>query len=298
MFIERLLNAIEAKDQQHAIKLRDYLSGFGAEYFLLADAFYENYERYLLSIGCTLDYGVDCYLRMLENMADERLQFIRNETYSNSSFAEVDAKIYANPEIMLYHMHGLVLAQFLWFDQYERVKFFIDNLQKYFKNGQAYLEIGGGHGLYVFEAMKLLPTTVSFDLVDISESSLELAKGILNTDKVSFFLKDIFDFTNDIRYDFITIGEVLEHVEDPLALLKKIGIHLNANGVCYLTTPVNAPMIDHIYLFSDEQQIRDLIAEAGFEIIEERIVISEKKTPEKAKRQKIPIMYAGFIKKM
>lgn len=51
-------------------------------------------------------------------MLEERLAFIRKGTYSNTSFEEVEKNVYATPEVMSYHMHGLVLAQFLWFDQY------------------------------------------------------------------------------------------------------------------------------------------------------------------------------------
>ena len=234
---------------------------------------------------------------MIEAMLEERLAFIRKGTYSNTSFEEVEENVYATPEVMSYHMHGLVLAQFLWFDQYERIRFFVDHIPKYFNSGKNYLEIGGGHGLYIYKALQLLPTNTTFDLVDISESSLKIAKGILDTDKVNYYLKNIFDFSNDDVYDFITIGEVLEHVENPKELLMKIGSHLSEDGVCYLTTPVNAPMIDHIYVFNEEQEIRDLLNDAGFEIIEEKIVISEKITAKKAIKYKVPIMYAAFIKK-
>ena len=197
---------------------------------------------------------------------------------------------------MTYHMHGLVLAQFLWFDQYERIRFFIQNLKKYFPSQNKYLEIGGGHGLYIFEALNHLPEIKQFDLVDISQSSLDLAKGIIDTSRINYHLKNIFDFSDAEKYDFITIGEVLEHVEDPLSLLKKIARLLSENGVCYITTPINAPMIDHIYLFHNATEIRDLFDLAGFKIIEERIVISEKMTEKEAAKYKVPVMYAAFIK--
>ncbi len=296
-YINLLLDKIEAKNAKHATKLRVNLRDFGDDYFQLGNSFYKKYENYLHSVNLDLDYGVDCYLKMLEDMLEQRMMFTRDGSYSNTSFAEVEKQIYSNPEIMQYHMHGLVLAQFLWFEQYERIKFFVENLEKYFNKAQKYLEIGGGHGLYINEAMKLLPETTQFDLVDISNSSLTLAKGILNTDRINYFLKNIFDFTNDVVYDFVTMGEVLEHVEDPLSLLEKIANHLSSTGVCFLTTPINAPMIDHIYLFNEEEEIRELFAKSGFEILEEKIVISEKVTPEIADRFKLPVMYAAFIKK-
>ena len=296
-YIEYLLSRIEGKNPSHFIKLKENLKDLGDDYFNLANPFYEKYDKYLKANQLTLDYGIDFYLKMIEAMLEERLAFIRKGTYSNTSFEEVEKNVYATPEVMSYHMHGLVLAQFLWFDQYERIKFFVDHITKYFNSGKNYLEIGGGHGLYIYKALQLLPTNTIFDLVDISESSLKIAKGILDTDKVNYYLKNIFDFSNDDVYDFITIGEVLEHVENPKELLMKIGSHLSEDGVCYVTTPVNAPMIDHIYLFNDVQEIRDLLYDAGFEILEEKIVISEKITAKKAIKFKVPIMYAAFIKK-
>lgn len=296
-YIEYLLSRIEDKNPAHFVKLKENLKDLGDDYFNLANPFYEKYEKYLKANQLTLDYGIDFYLKMIEAMLEERLAFIRNGTYSNTSFEEVEKNVYATPEVMSYHMHGLVLAQFLWFDQYERIRFFVDHIPKYFNSGKNYLEIGGGHGLYIYKALQLLPTNTTFDLVDISESSLKIAKGILDTDKVNYYLKNIFDFSNNDVFDFITIGEVLEHVENPKELLMKIGSHLSEDGVCYLTTPVNAPMIDHIYVFNEEQEIRDLLNDAGFEIIEEKIVISEKITAKKAIKYKVPIMYAAFIKK-
>lgn len=294
--IDIILQKIAAKNPEHAAKLTSHINGLGDDYRDLANAFFDKYTSYLESNAMHLDFGIQCYLHMIADMLEERFQFMMSGNYSNTSFDEVEKRIYGNPEIMTYHMHGLVLAQFLWFDQYERIRFFIDHLKPYFPSRNKYLEIGGGHGLYIFEALHLLPETKQFDLVDISQSSLDLAKGIINSDRINYYLKNIFDFEDDQKYDFITMGEVLEHVENPLGLLKKIATLLSENGVCYITTPINAPMIDHIYLFRDAKEIRDMFDLAGFEIIKEKIVISEKMTEKEAAKYKVPVMYAAFIK--
>lgn len=294
--IDVILSKIEAKNIKHAIKLRSNLKSMESEYFQLGNTFFKKYERYLKTENLKIDYAIDCYLKMIKDMFKERIKFIQKGRYSNSSFTDVEKNIYSNQEIISYHMHGLVLAQFLWFDQYERLKFFCDNLVKYFNNGKRYLEIGGGHGLYLSKAMNILSKNIQLDLVDISSESLNIAKGILSTDRINYFLKNIFDFNSRDIYDFITIGEVLEHLEYPLRLLIKIKKHLSKNGVCYVTTPINAPMIDHIYLFNNEYEIRELFNKAGFEVIEEKIVISEKISREKALKFKVPVMYAAFIK--
>ncbi len=294
--LDRILQKIKEKNPEHAHKLTSHLNRLGGDYQNLANVFFDKYIVYLKKNNSNLDFGIQCYLHMIDDMLEERFQFMMSGNYSNSSFDAVEKRIYGNPEIMTYHMHGLVLAQFLWFDQYERILFFIQNLKKYFSSQNKYLEIGGGHGLYIFEALLLLPETKQFDLVDISQSSLDLAKGIIDSEQINYYLKNIFDFSGDEKYDFITMGEVLEHVENPLELLKKIANLLTKNGVCYITTPINAPMIDHIYLFSDASEIRTLFDEAGFEIIEEKIVISEKMTEKEAAKYKVPVMYAAFIK--
>lgn len=241
-----VLNKIKEKNPKHASKLEANLSHLDNVYAQSASDFFNQYQRYLSGIGLNLDYGIDCYLHMIEDMLQERLKFIREGKYSNSSFEDVEKRIYGNSQIMTYHMHGLVLAQFLWFDQYERISFFKAHLRDYFNASHSYLEIGGGHGLYAFEAFKLVSHCKKYDLVDVSQSSLDLAKGILNNSAINLFHQNIFDFSNCDKYDFVTMGEVLEHLESPLKMLEKIGEMLSERGVCYITTPMNAPMIDHI----------------------------------------------------
>ncbi len=296
-YLDIIINKIQVKNPEHAAKVSKHLSEFGDEVILKAEFFYQKYSDYLVKENKTLDFGVECYLKMMDAMVKERMKFIRTKKYSSSSFDEVEQRVYANPDVMTYHMHGLVLAQFLWVDQVHRFKFFSQNITKYAQQAKNYLEIGGGHGLYLNEAIASLPQIQQFDLVDISASSLALAKGIIANNNINYYHKNIFDFTEkDSSYDFITIGEVIEHLEDPLAILKKIAKLLSKQGICYITAPINAPMIDHIYLFSNETEIRELFAMAGLEIIEEKIAITDNHTADYAQKYKIPIMYAAFVK--
>jgi len=295
--LDALIAKIRAKNPSHADKIEPITQALGTGFHKSANAFFEKYHSYLKRNNLSLDFSVDCYLHMIEDMLEERFNFIRTGNYSNTSFDDVEQRVYGNSEIMKYHMHGLVLAQYLWFDQYERIFFFTENIERFIQNRNNYLEIGGGHGLYTLEALNIIPDIKQFDLVDISQSSLDLAKGIIDDPRINFYLKNIFDFTEEEKYDFITMGEVLEHVEQPLELLKKAGDLLREDGSFYLTTPINAPMIDHIYLFNNEEEIRTMIDQAGFKIELEKIVISEKVSAEKAAKNKAPLMYAAFLKK-
>jgi len=87
----------------------------------------------------------------------------------------------------------------------------------------------------------------------------------------------IFDYVPSRRYDFITIGEVLEHLEDPRAMLRRILELLAPDGRVFITTPANAPMIDHIYLFNNAGEIREMLRTCGFAIEVEASMFAEDK---------------------
>lgn len=294
-YLEEILVKIDSRNPAHALKLKANTEYLDVDYSARANDFYAQYERFLRLNGHDLDYGVDCYLSLLGDMAAERMHFIRSGRYSSTTFNEVEACYFDKPEVMCYHMHGLAVAQFLWFDQYERFVFFANQLQNHRDKVHSYLEIGGGHGLYCYEALKILDSSATFELIDTSACSIELSRGIINSERVNFLQKNVLEYASDSTFDFITMGEVLEHVEDPLSLLKKLRKLLGKSGFAFITTPVNAPMIDHIYLFNNVQEIRDIIQDARLGIVKEKIVITEQVSQRYAEKFKIPVMFAAII---
>ena len=241
-----------------------------------------------------LDFLLGCYKLMLKDMYYYRQRFLKEGKYANNFLSDVEKRVYSNNTIMEYHMHGLLLAQFLWPDQYYRLQFFKSYLNKLEKT-RKYLEIGAGHGLYVKEVLQKLPSIIQADIIDISETSLTLSKALVNNKTVNFHKKNIFETDSSELYDFISVAEVIEHVENPVALLEKIKVLLNKNGIVFLSTPVNSPMIDHIYLFNSIEEIRSLIDASGFRIIEDTYQSSEDFSYEESLQKKVPIMYAAFL---
>jgi len=294
--LELIVEKIAEANPVAGKKLRKNFKKFDGEHKQRADDFLRLYSDYLSSISKTIDYSIDCYLKMTGDMFYERMKFLETGEYSNKSYKEVNARVYGNPDVMDYHMHGLILAQFLWPDQYIRFKFFSDNLEKY-KPISNYLEVGGGHGVFVAEAVRILGKDTRFVVNDISQSSIELCRNLVKGGNVDFILKDIFEYDDNDKFDFITAGEVIEHLEDPKSLLRKLHNMLNKDGAMYLTTPVNAPMIDHIFLFNDVSEIRQLLNDTGFCIKEEIQAYSDDMPEELAIQHKIPLMYACFLKK-
>jgi 2-polyprenyl-3-methyl-5-hydroxy-6-metoxy-1,4-benzoquinol methylase len=292
-----ILDRVTEANVEYGEKLRAYVDNMDSVFHERAEAFVGRYDRFIVSTGRSLDFGIDCFVKLRKSMVEENLHFMRTGEYSSKSFAEVNQRVYSNPETMQYHMHGLVFAQFLWPDQYRRFSFFSENLPSYAPGIRRYLEIGSGHGLYLVEAVRILGSEAAFEAIDISPSSMELAQGIASGAPCQFRLMDIFDLPEDTKYDFITIGEVLEHLEQPRDLLLKLHALLMPEGHAYITTPANAPTRDHIYLFHNAAEIRAMLTSTGL-VIEREVTQYASDLPQKrAEKLKVPLMFAAFVKK-
>ncbi len=295
--MEAIVARIDEKNPLHSKKLKKTLKKMDEAYFVRANEFLHRYIQLLENENKTLDYAIDCYLQMIADVNFESVAFIESGEYSSKSFDEVNKRVYGNPDIMEYYMHGLLLSQFLWTHHYDILLYFNRTIEANKNNISNYLEVGGGHGLYISEAISIIGDKANYDLVDISKSSLDIAKKMINNDRVNYRLTDVFEYFPDKKYDFITMGEVLEHVEEPVKLLEKLGSLLSENGKLYITTPTNAPAIDHIYLFRNADDIRAVIHKAGFDIEDEICIYSEDLPPEIAEQYKISMMYAGVLTK-
>ena len=292
-----VIDSIKSKNFLHFKKLKKNILNADNDYLIRAEAFLNKYKNILENDNKTLDYAVECYIKMLSDFNYESVKFLQTGEYSNKSFEDVRKKVYNNPEIMEYHINGLLLSQFLWIHHYKILKYFIDSIKKNTNTITNYLEIGGGHGLYISEAISLIKHDAKFTLVDISQTSIDLAKKMTNSDDINFIKKNIYDYYPSLKFDFITMGEVLEHVEKPIELLKKVYSLLTNNGFLFLTVPINAPAIDHIYLFRNKYEIQNVITKAGFTINNEHMFYTENTNKEIAEKLKIPIMYAGLLSK-
>lgn len=76
------------------------------------------------------------------------------------------------------------------------------------------------------------------------------------------------DFRCDRTFDVIVCQECLEHVANPVKVLKKIKTLLNPGGKVSITVPYgkNCESVTHVRQF-DENKLYSLLVETGFEIV-------------------------------
>jgi len=266
------------------------------------DSFLKTYKGFLIDWNITAEKLANSYLEMLRQMLFCRKEFITTGKYLTDNEAEAFSNTYDNEEIMTNYMLALALSQFIWKHHYLVFNFYKEIILS-IKSEHSILEVGSGHGLFLLELLKVTNKSKLIDVVDISKSSIKMTKHIIKSiseeymKNISFHTSDINDYKANKRYDFITMGEVIEHVNDPLKILKSLFDLLSDNGRLFITTCANCPTIDHVYHFNNTEEIKNLLNEAGFKIDVELIVPSEDKSEKYLEKFKVDIIYAAVLTK-
>lgn len=229
------------------------------------------YLNFCLNEGLSILYLTECYLTIVEDTLREQLYFSKHKEYRHKSFNDVANDVYFNESYMHRYMYGLALTSFLWPNHVEMFRFYKKTFPQD-KNG-TYLEIGPGHGYYMLTSI-LNGNFNNYVGIDISETSIKQTKSIINhfNPEASYKLElKQNDFLSEIHlntdsYDAVVMGEVLEHVEKPELFLHRIATVAKPDAHIYITTCINAPAIDHIYLWRDITELEDMIQDGGLTI--------------------------------
>ena len=297
--ISRLIETISAKDQFQAKYLKEAVADLSEEEKLS----FESVLNYFISGGYDLDYLAKSYLVIVQDTMREQKYFFDYKKYRYASYDEVAGHVYDDPEYMHHYMAGLVLTKYLWHTHRQIMRWYESKSKTV--AGDRYFEIGPGHGDYFASAM-LNMKCKEYIAVDISETSVEMTKAFVKhfidfykiSPEYSIINKNFLDFDNRTLFDVIIMGEVLEHVEQPLKFLQKIKNLASDDAFIYITTAINAPAVDHIYLFDSIGSVINLINEAGMKVDDYLAVTAQPSLSlEKAIRKKYPITIALVLKK-
>jgi len=199
---------------------------------------------------------------------------------------------------------------FLSFD-YQLADFNFRVLEPYFK-GKFALELGPASGYMTKHLVK------RFESLHLVEGSRELLSQIEDYPNIVKFHSLFENFETDNRYQTIIMSHVLEHIADPVGVLKRIHQWLDAAGVFLVSVPnarsihrmvaVEMGLLENVYQLNERDhqlghyRIYDTatlvshLEEAGFKIRETGGIFLKPLSNGQIEQQWTPEMVEGFFK--
>lgn len=250
-------------------------------------------EAALILAGDRLAEIATHYRWTCDRLRDEELFFHREGRYRLSTFAEAEAEIYSNPDYMAKYMDGLLLSQILWFNHAASCHFFLSETPALLTPQARYLEIGPGHGLMIYLALRDLGlgSATAWDLSAVSIAQTRAALARLGYHDCDFAVRNVADADpTDTPFDLIVISEVLEHLEDPKSAMRAIHALIRPEtGLVYVNVPINSPSPDHLYLMQTPDDARALLSDTGFTILREDFFATQGTDLTRAMRNRISV---------
>jgi 2-polyprenyl-3-methyl-5-hydroxy-6-metoxy-1,4-benzoquinol methylase len=230
-----------------------------------------------------------------EIVLPEEIFFRREGHYRLNSFVEANEQVYKNAPLMRRYMNGLLVTNVLWHNHCHAMNDFVADYLPRLKPGARHLEIGPGHGIFLYFAA-LRPEISSLTGWDLSPTSIAKTRHALDTlgiDRpVELVEQDMFAVGEpgaDRLFDSIVMSELLEHVEDPVMALRSAARSLRPGGLIWINVPANSPAPDHIFLVNSPAHAEALVREAGLDIVASKGFAMMGVSLEKAARNQLSV---------
>ena len=296
----RLIDIISNQNPLQRKRIEAFLSDRDDAYWDFSESLSRTLNEHLLGSPESAEEAARSYNRMCMDFLKEQIRFKKTGKYLISDSAVANEEVYSKPEVMRYYMIGLLLSYMFWPNHYAILRFLDGHLKG--RTIKHYLEIAPGHGLFTTHAIRHSPG-LEATLVDISPTSIEVSKSILeafgvDVRKLRFQQGDFLKVEHDTSgFDFISMGEVLEHVNEAGAFLARAAGLLLREGVMFMTTCANCPALDHVYHFRNIREIRALIASADLVIVDEMAVPSDRVPEADWESELVTINYSCILKR-
>lgn len=242
-------------------------------------------------VGGNLDEYVRDYAWLCDEQVNEELHFRRYGRYRLNTFEEAYRDVYSNEQYMTRYMNGLLMTQLWWSNhtmvmEFYRRSFLASNRDRY-----SHLEIGPGHGLFLYFAAAD-PRAGKVSAWDISEASIAMTARALRklglADLPALELQDLFKGPVG-SFDSLVFSEVLEHMEKPAETLAVLRSLLAPEGRMFLNMPINSPAPDHLFNADSPEELERFVVDAGFKIVDRAFYPATNQTLEAARRKRLTI---------
>ena len=222
--------------------------------------------------GDTLENAVKGYGSFVMDSMRRQKRFETERDYPAKTYAEAAAEVYFNDDYMQrQYLPGLLLSHYLWQHHYQQIlyfrEFFVPALRV--RGLGEFAEVGVGTGIYSRIALEELPQAHGTGF-DISPVSLQFTRR--HVDAYGFAARyqtlqqNIITDPPARKFQAVLCVEVLEHLEDPVSLLKGLKAMVEPGGKLFVTAALNAAHADHIYLYREPGDVLRQVDAAGLHV--------------------------------
>jgi 2-polyprenyl-3-methyl-5-hydroxy-6-metoxy-1,4-benzoquinol methylase len=235
-------------------------------------------DRLGAALGLDADGVLDAFAEFCLTFLREQEEFLKTGEYRNAAlgFEHVRAEVYDDDEYMTSYMVGHLLSCVVFPHHYEQYRFFQTRFVPALPAAANVFEFGQGHGLWLSECLAGHPARRGTG-VDVSPRCVVMAGEMMRLrgvgpDRVALSHADAVRYDlGDTAYDGMIASGLLEHIEDPAGFLRRVRRNLKpGTGRLFTMVPTNTAHPDHLVLFREVDEIRDLFRAAGFSVVEER----------------------------
>lgn len=241
-----------------------------------------------------IDEFLTDYIWLCEEQLKEELYFRRNNAYRLKTFAEAYDEVYSDQEYMTRYMNGLLMTQLWWKNHFDVIEFYRNRFLATNPDGYRHLEIGPGHGLFIYFAAAD-PKAGQVTGWDISKASIASTREALQTlglkNLPELRLQNMFEEPEG-EFDSLVFSEVLEHMETPREALETLNGLLSPKGRLFLNMPINSPAPDHLFNMDNPEALADFVESTGFRIVDRGYFPATNQSLELARRKKLTISCA------
>lgn len=241
----------------------------------IAEPVYASFERACRHSGRQPTDALEGLVRMSVDFLRLQPRFMKTGRYASAGASGLFERFYGRSEVMEgYYLDGLLLSYAFWRNHARLLRFFEDEFLAALPAHARLGEIGVGHGLMALRALSRLPAA-EYDGFDLSPFAVSYARSLLAANGVSAArarlrcADALTGLPPGTGLDGAWCCEVLEHVIDPLALLRGLAAALAPHGRAFVTTVANVEAEDHVYLFDDAAHVRRVLGEAGLAVEKE-----------------------------
>lgn len=220
-----------------------------------------------------VDVLVDGYCTFVVEVNRAQAEYEKSGRYRYASYREVHDATYAREEFMRLYHWGVYTTTFAWQHHLALCRFFRDAFVTRLAAAgrpRRLVDLGCGSGVWHFLALRLLPGWSAVG-VDISETSVEATRrtaALLPGIEVEYHRADATAWEPEQPFDAGISCFLLEHLEEPAALLRSLARCLEPGAFAFVTGALTAAEIDHIYEFRKESELVALAEETGFRVVE------------------------------